>query len=59
LIERKLRHPLYKKIITKHKRIKAHSEKKDLKLGDMVQIRETRPISKDKNFEVMEKISAK
>lgn len=55
--ERKLRHPFYKKIIIRHKSYKAHNENHNLKNGDIVKIRETRPISKDKYFEVIEKIS--
>ncbi len=56
-VERKFRHPLYKKVVKKHKKFKAHNEKFDLKEGDIVKIRETRPISKEKHFEVIEKLS--
>ncbi len=55
-IERKFRHHLYKKTIVRHKKIKAHNEDKELKVGDIVKIRETRPISKDKHFIVIERI---
>ena len=55
-IEKKFRHPLYKKVITRHKKLKVHNEKLELKKGDRVRIQETRPISKDKYFIVMEKI---
>ncbi len=55
-VERTFRHPLYKKIIRRQKRFKAHNEKFDLKEGDFIKIRETRPISKDKHFLVIEKI---
>ncbi|OGK17195.1 30S ribosomal protein S17 [Candidatus Roizmanbacteria bacterium RIFCSPHIGHO2_01_FULL_39_12c] len=55
-IERKLEHPVYKKIITVHKKLKAHNEKFDLKEGDKVKIKESRPISKEKHFIVIEKI---
>lgn len=55
-VERKFRHPFYKKIIVKHKRYKAHNEKLKLSKGDTVKIKESRPISKDKHFTVVEKI---
>jgi small subunit ribosomal protein S17 len=58
-VERKLRHSLYQKIIIRHKKYKAHNENLDLKVGDVVKIEETRPISKDKHFIVLEKVSAK
>lgn len=50
LVERKTRHPLYKKVLTRHKKYKAHCEEKGIKVGDIVKIMETRPISKDKHF---------
>jgi len=56
-VERKFRHPLYEKVITRHKKYKAHNEDFDLKEGDVVKIKETRPISKDKHFKVVEKLS--
>jgi len=56
-VERKFRHPLYEKVITSHKKYKAHNEDFDLKEGDLVKIVETRPISKDKHFKVIEKLS--
>jgi len=56
-VERKLRHPLYRKVIVRHKKYKAHNENKEIKEGDVVRIKETRPISKDKHFIVVEKIS--
>lgn len=55
-ILRKFRHPLYKKTIIRHKKLKAHNENKELKVGDTVKIRETRPISKEKHFIVIEKV---
>ena len=58
-VERKFRHPLYKKVITRHKKLKAHNEKLELAVGDRVEIEETRPISKDKHFIVKEKITVK
>jgi len=56
-VERKFRHPLYEKVITRHKNYKAHNEDFDLKEGDVVKIIETRPISKEKHFKVIEKLS--
>lgn len=54
-IERRFRHPLYKKVITKHKKFLAHYENEAVKEGDTVTIQETRPISKNKHFMVIEK----
>ncbi|MDO8741905.1 MAG: 30S ribosomal protein S17 [Candidatus Roizmanbacteria bacterium] len=56
MVERKFRHPVYHKVIVRHKKYKAHNEKLDLKLGDTVQIEETKPISKDKHFIVIKKL---
>jgi len=56
-VEKKFRHPLYEKVITRHKKYKAHNEEFKLKEGDMVKIIETRPISKDKHFKVAEKLT--
>ncbi len=56
-VERKFRHPFYKKVIKRHKKYKAHNEKFDLREGDWVKIVETRPISKEKHFIVEGKIS--
>ena len=52
LVKSRIMHPVYKKYITKSKRYKAHYEKDDLNIGDVVQIRETRPLSKDKRWYV-------
>ncbi len=49
-VERVTRHPLYGKVIKKHKKYKAHDERNEARVGDVVQIRECRPISKDKTF---------
>lgn len=56
-LERKFRHPLYRKVITRHNKIKAHNEKLKLKENDVVKIQEAKPFSKDINFIVIEKIS--
>ncbi|OGK21766.1 30S ribosomal protein S17 [Candidatus Roizmanbacteria bacterium RIFCSPHIGHO2_02_FULL_37_15] len=55
-VERKFRHSVYKKTIIRHKKYKAHNEDFELKEGDMVKIKESRPISKDKHFIVVEKV---
>lgn len=54
MVERKVRHPLYQKTVKKTKRYKAHYEQTNLKLGDRVKIQETRPLSKEKHFRIIE-----
>ena len=53
-IETRIAHPLYKKIIRKTYKLKAHDEKNECGIGDTVKIMETRPISKDKNWRLVE-----
>ena len=53
-IERTTRHPLYGKVIKVNKKYKAHNENDQAKMGDVVRIRECRPMSKDKKFFVEE-----
>jgi small subunit ribosomal protein S17 len=48
------RHPLYKKTIQQRRNFKAHDENNECGLGDLVRIMETRPISKDKRWRVVE-----
>ena len=48
LVERRVKHPVYGKILTKSSKIKAHDESNDAKTGDLVTIAECRPVSKDK-----------
>jgi small subunit ribosomal protein S17 len=50
LIERRSAHELYGKIVAKSRKYHAHDEKGEYKLGDMVEIAETRPISKTKSW---------
>lgn len=57
-IDRRVMHPLYKKIITQSKKYAAHDETDQLSIGDTVRIRECRPISRRKRFEVIEKVDA-
>jgi len=52
-VERRTQHPLYKKFIRRSKKYVAHDENNSCKKGDVVQIRECRPISKRKNWEVL------
>lgn len=47
-ISTKVKHPIYKKFVTKTKKYKAHDEKNECGIGDTVEIMETRPLSKDK-----------
>ncbi len=52
-VERRIMHPIYKKFIRRSKNYAAHDETNALKIGDIAQIRECRPISKRKRWEVM------
>lgn len=54
LVKRFVKHPKYGKYINKSKKYKAHDERNVYKEGDKVSIRQVRPISKDKTFEVTE-----
>jgi small subunit ribosomal protein S17 len=53
-IERRVPHPTYGKMVTRTKRVKAHDEENAAKTGDTVRIAETRPLSKDKRWRVVE-----
>ena len=53
LVERRIRHPIYKKFVTKSKKIKAHDMENKFKIGDSVEIKESVPFSKSKKFEVI------
>lgn len=52
-VERNVRHPLYKKTIKKTNRFKAHDENNEARIGDTVEIAETRHLSKDKYFRLV------
>jgi small subunit ribosomal protein S17 len=54
LVERPVRHPLYKKFIKRKKRFLVHDEYEKCKVGDVVRIVETRPLSKRKKWRVLE-----
>ena len=58
LVERKVKHPLYGKIIRRSKKYHAHDEKNEYTVGDTVRIEETRPISKTKTWKVIERVQA-
>jgi small subunit ribosomal protein S17 len=47
-------HPLYKKVMQRRENFKAHDETNECRIGDLVRIMETRPISKDKRWRVVE-----
>ena len=53
-IKDKAKHPLYKKTINKTKKLKAHDENNECGIGDTVRVMETRPLSKDKCWRLVE-----
>ena len=53
-VERKTQHPMYKRVINRTKKFKVHDEQEESREGDMVKIMETRPISKDKRWRLVE-----
>ncbi|NUM81009.1 30S ribosomal protein S17 [bacterium] len=55
-IERKVEHPIYKKYVKKTTKLMAHDEKQEAKIGDVVKIMETRPMSKLKRWRLIEVI---
>ena len=58
-VEDHVKHPLYKKIVKRTYKLKAHDEQNECRVGDTVKVMETRPLSKDKRWrlvEVMEKV---
>jgi small subunit ribosomal protein S17 len=57
-VEEHVKHPLYKKIVKDTYKLKAHDENNECRIGDTVKVMETRPLSKDKRWrlvEIMEK----
>jgi small subunit ribosomal protein S17 len=54
-VERQFMHPIYKKVVRKHKNFKAHDENNDCNIGDVVIIKESRPLSREKRW-ALEKI---
>ena len=55
-VNRRVMHPLYKKFMTRSKKYAAHDEASACKIGDTVRIRECRPISRRKRWEVVERL---
>lgn len=55
-IEDNVKHPLYKKIVKRTYKLKAHDEKNECNIGDRVKVMETRPLSKDKRWRLVEVI---
>jgi small subunit ribosomal protein S17 len=53
-IDRQMRHPLYKKIVRRSSKLAAHDERNDAHVGDTVRVMETRPMSKNKRWRVIE-----
>lgn len=53
-IETSVKHPLYKKILKRTYKLKAHDENNECKYGDKVRVMETRPLSKDKRWRLVE-----
>ena len=56
-VSRKIKHPVYGKYVRKNKKYKAHDEKNECNVGDMVRIVENRPLSKEKCWRVQEIIT--
>jgi len=57
-VERRVRHPAYKKFITRSAKYMAHDEANSAKAGDVVRIRECRPLSKRKSWELVSETAA-
>ncbi len=53
-LERAYMHPVYKKVVRKLTKIKVHDERDECQVGDLVQIRQSRPVSKEKHWRVVE-----
>jgi len=53
-LERRVPHPIYGKMVTRTRKVKAHDEENSAKTGDKVRIMETRPLSKSKRWRVVE-----
>ena len=53
-IDRRMPHPVYGKMVTRTRKLKAHDEENSAKLGDTVRIMETKPLSKDKRWRLVE-----
>ena len=58
VIERVFRHPRYQRVITRSKRLKAHDEQNTSKVGDRVLVEETRPLSKEKRWRILQVLAS-
>ena len=58
-VERKIAHPLYQKLLRRSKKYKVDTAGKAINIGDMVKIGETKPMSKDKYFKIVEVVKEK
>ena len=56
-VERRFRHPRFKKVVTAYSKFYAHDEKNEAKIGDRVRIQETRPLSKTKSWRLVEVVA--
>ncbi len=56
-VEHEFRHPLYRKAVKRHRKFAVHNEIAEIAVGDKVQIKETKPMSKRKHFIVVKKIT--
>jgi len=56
-VERLRRHPIYKRVVRLSSKFKAHDEENSAKVGDTVRIEESRPLSRDKRWRVIEVVS--
>jgi len=54
IVNRKKKHPLYKKFVSRRYRLMAHDEKGEASVGDTVKVEETRPLSKNKRFRLLQ-----
>ena len=54
LVETRAKHPLYKKVVRRTYKLKSHDENNDCNIGDTVRVMETRPLSKDKRWRLVE-----
>ncbi|MDB5667228.1 MAG: ribosomal protein [Alphaproteobacteria bacterium] len=59
LVERRVKHPLYGKIIKRSKKYHAHDETNEVRAGETVRIEETKPISKLKTWKVVERVGTR
>ena len=57
-VKRRVRHPLYKKVVTSYKKFYAHDEQNTAKVGDAVRIQECRPLSKLKRWKLIEVVDS-